>query len=653
MCGIAGLWARDAVPPEAVHAMADRLVHRGPDSGAVWTDAGAGIGLGHRRLAVIDLSQAGAQPMHSACGRFVIVFNGEIYNHAELRARLDAEARTEWRGHSDTETLLELVSRKGLAAALADCVGAFALALWDRRERRLALARDRMGEKPLYYGWHAGRVLFGSELKALRGAPRFDAAPDPRVLSLYLRHNQVPAPWSILQGVYKVPAGSVVTLDAAALAHAPDQPPQPGHASPGMTCTAYWSLAEVVSRPPAAASEEEALARIEAALDEAVRLQMVADVPVGAFLSGGIDSSLITALMCRLSPEKVKTFTIGFEQAGFDEAPYARAVARHLGAEHVELYLSPAAVRTEIPALPDVYDEPFADSSQLPTMLVSRLARQSVTVALSGDAGDELFCGYNRYLVSRRVWDRLAGVPLPLRRAVAAAMAALPPAAWDRLGRLPLLPQVPMLGAKAGKVARMLSGPLDPRAIYRASSEEWYGALPLHGGEVLASPVDLLEPGRGSAEEQMMQWDMAGYLADDILVKVDRASMASSLEVRVPLLDHRVIEAAWSLPLAFRKRAGQGKWPLRRLLSRHVPDALIDRPKAGFAVPVGAWLRTDLRDWAEDLLSTEALGAIPELDAKAIRRRWAQHSAGSHDWTGSMWGVLMLQAWQRRWSGAC
>jgi asparagine synthase (glutamine-hydrolysing) len=657
MCGIAGLWARDAVPPEAASAMADALSHRGPDSSGVWTDPQAGIALAHRRLAIIDLSAAGAQPMHSACGRYVIVFNGEIYNHAVLRARLDSESPRQWDGHSDTETLLELISRKGLEEALAQCVGAFAIALWDRRERKLSLARDRMGEKPLYYGWQGGRVLFGSELKALRAAPGFAASIDPRALSLYLRHNQVPAPWSILKGIFKVPVGSVVTLAADALGAAPDEPPTPHATHRGVMCRPFWSLAEVISRPPegaeGAGDEEAAVDRLGAVLDEAVRLQMVADVPVGAFLSGGIDSSLITALMCRASPMRVKTFTIGFEQAGFDEAPFAAAVARHLGTEHIELYVSAAQVLEQIPSLPDIYDEPFADSSQLPTLLVSRLARQSVTVALSGDAGDELFCGYNRYLVPRAAWDRLGALPAPLRNTMAAAIGLLPPALWDRLGRLPALPQVSMLGAKAGKVAQMLSGRLGVRDIYRASSEEWYGALPLVGSPMPASPVDEIVPARSSAEEQMMQWDMAGYLTDDILVKVDRASMASSLEVRVPLLDHRVIEAAWSMPLAFKKHGRVGKRPLRRLLSRYVPDSLIERPKAGFAVPVGTWLRTELRDWAEDLLSVQSIAASAQLDAVDIRRHWAQHLAGSHDWTGSLWGVLMLQAWHRRWSSPC
>jgi asparagine synthase (glutamine-hydrolysing) len=644
MCGIAGLWVRSADAsardlPAIAEAMASRLHRRGPDGAGCWSDPEAGIALAHRRLAVVDLTAAGAQPMESACGRFVISFNGEIYNHVRLRQELEAEQAMPWRGHSDTETLLELIVRRGLEGALQRCIGAFALALWDRRERRLLLARDRLGEKPLYYGWSEGRLLFASELKAMQAVPGFANPVDPDALALYLRANCIPAPWSILQGIHKVRPGTIVALGAADRAAVDGAP--------------YWSLDEVIARPTGDLAPSEAVDRLEALLLDAVGQQVLADVPVGAFLSGGIDSSLITTLMAHASRERIRTFTIGFAEAGFDEAPHARAVARHLGSEHTELYLDASQIRAEIPQLPDIYDEPFADSSQLPTLLVSRLARQQVTVALSGDAGDELFCGYNRYLVSRRSWQALAAIPPGLRHLLAAAGSVVPPAAWDRLGRLPGLPQVPMLGSKAAKVMTMLRGDLGVRAIYRASSEEWYGALPLLASRQPQSRVDLTEPARSSAEEAMMQWDMAGYLTDDILTKVDRAAMANSLEVRVPLLDHRVVEFAWGLPLSLKKRGRQGKWLLRQVLSRHVPDELIDRPKSGFAVPVGAWLRGELRDWAEDLLSADELARDGLLDPAPIRQRWAQHLAGSHDWTGSLWGILMYRAWARRWSAAC
>lgn len=546
-----------------------------------------------------------------------------------------------WRGHSDTETLLALIAADGLADALGQCVGAFAIALWDRRERRLQLARDRLGEKPLHYGWSgAGNrrcLLFASELKALHAVPGFAARIDPAALSLFLRANAVPAPHAIFRDVWKVRPGHIVTINEDALRAGVGA----GASQP------FWDLSEVIARPLAAMDESEAEAQLEALLLDAVGQQVLADVPVGAFLSGGVDSSLITALMTRVSASRVKTFTIGFDHAGFDEAPHARAVARHLGTDHTELYLGSDAVRAEIPALADIYDEPFADSSQLPTLLVSRMARRDVTVALSGDAGDELFCGYNRYLVPQHGYAAMRAAPAPLRRLAAAGIAAVPPAMWDRIG------PVPMFGVKLAKVARMLRGPLDTRAIYRASSEEWGNGLPLIGIEPALSPVDLTQAIRATPEEAMMQWDMSGYLTDDILVKVDRASMASSLEVRVPLLDHRLVEFAWSLPLECKKRGGRGKWLLRKVLSRHVPDHLIDRPKAGFAVPVGTWLRGELSDWAEDLLSVESLRCAAPFDPAPIRIRWEQHRAGTHDWTGSLWGVLMFQAWARRWGATC
>lgn len=646
MCGVAGLWAGSGRMAHAkldrlAESMAATLVRRGPDGSGCWSDAAAGIALAHRRLAVVDLSEAGAQPMHSACGRYVLSFNGEIYNHRDLRRRLEARGVGGWRGHSDTETLLALIAADGLADALQRCVGAFAIALWDRHKRRLQLARDRLGEKPLHYGWSGAGderyLLFASELKALHAVPGFAARIDPAALSLYLRANAIPAPHAIFCDVWKVRPGHIVTVDEAALRKG----------TGAGDSRAFWDLAEVIARPRAAINEAEAEAQLEQLLLDAVGQQVLADVPVGAFLSGGVDSSLITALMTRVSANRIKTFTIGFDHDGFDEAPHARAVAEHLGTDHTEMYVGPDEVRDEIPALADIYDEPFADSSQLPTLLVSRLARRDVTVALSGDAGDELFCGYNRYLLPQHGYAAMRAAPAPLRRLAAAGIGAVPPLVWDRIG------PVPMFGVKLAKVARMLRGSLDTRAIYRASSEEWGDGVPLAGVGVIASPVDLTPAIRATPEEAMMQWDMTGYLTDDILVKVDRASMASSLEVRVPLLDHRLVEFAWGLPLELKKRGGRGKWLLRKVLSQHVPDRLIDRPKAGFAVPVGAWLRGELRDWAEDLLSPESLRSAAPFDPVPIRARWQQHSVGTHDWTGSLWGVLMFQAWARRWGATC
>ena len=651
MCGIAGLWNAGAREGDAL-AMADALAHRGPDDAGVWADADAGIALSHRRLSIIDLSPAGHQPMASPCGRYVLVYNGEIYNHLDLRRELEASGPIAWRGHSDTETLVHGIARWGLQATLARAVGMFAVALWDRQERSLSLARDRMGEKPLFYGWSRGGLVFGSELKALRAAPGFDNPVDPDTLSLYLRFNYVPAPWSILAGIFKVEPGVIVTLDQAALATPPSAPPMAdGPAYLSIACQRYWSLDAIVAAgSDPSMNEAEALDGLEARLAEAVRLQTVADVPVGAFLSGGVDSSAVVALMRNLTSAEVKTFTIGFAETGFDEAPHARAVAAHLRTDHHELYVDADDVRAVIPDLARIYDEPFADSSQIPTVLLSRMTRRSVTVALSGDGGDELFCGYNRYLVSRRYWDAAARIPAPLRAGVGKALTRISPRRWDRLTTLPLCPKIPMLGDKLHKVGRMLQTPVATADIYRASSEEWSGRLPLTSSHRLSAAIDDAPVLRDTPQEQMMHWDMRAYLPNDILVKVDRAAMSASLETRVPLLDHRVVEQAWATPLAFKMRDGQGKWALRQILYRYVPRELIERPKAGFAIPIGSWLRGPLRDWAEELLSASALAEQPALDAIAIRQRWAEHLAGTHDRTASLWGILMFQAWAREWA---
>jgi asparagine synthase (glutamine-hydrolysing) len=655
MCGIAGLWSRSESAIDA-GAMADALTHRGPDDRGVWTDIDAGIALSHRRLAIIDLSPAGHQPMPSPCGRYIVAYNGEVYNHLDLRRELDAREPLNWRGHSDTETLVHSIARWGLDATLQRAVGMFAIAVWDRQERTLSLARDRIGEKPLFYGWSCGGIVFGSELKALRAAPGFANPIDPHVLSLYLRFNYVPAPWSILRHVFKVEPGVIVTLGRDALGTPPALPPTvadtalSGGTLAGVTCRRYWSLDAVVAAgADPAMTESEALSGLEAKLTEAVKIQTVADVPVGAFLSGGVDSSAIVALMRNVTSADIKTFTIGFAETGFDEAPHARAVAAHLGTDHHEMYVNAEDVRAVIPDLAQIYDEPFADSSQIPTVLLSRLTRKSVTVALSGDGGDELFCGYNRYLVSRRYWDAAARVPAPLRAGIGKALARLSPGTWDALTRLPGAPHISMLGDKVHKVGRMLQTEVGIADIYRASSEEWSGGLPLTSDVRLAASIDTPPALRDKASEQMMHWDMQSYLPNDILTKVDRAAMAASLETRVPLLDHRVVEWAWRTPLAFKVRDGQGKWALRQILYRYVPKALIERPKAGFAIPIGAWLRGPLRDWAESLLSADALAEQPTLDITAIRTRWAEHLAGTHDRTASLWGVLMFQAWALEW----
>ena len=652
MCGLAGYWSTTRGGVDA-GAMADALRHRGPDAGGVWSDPAAGISLSHRRLAIVDLSSAGAQPMMSPSGRFVTVFNGEIYNHADLRRELEAEGAIAWRGHSDTETLVHGIERWGLTATLQRAVGMWAVAVWDRRDRQLELARDRIGEKPLYWGWGAGGIVFGSELKALRAVPGFDNAIDESALALFLRYSYVPTPYSILRDIFKVEPGVVVTLTSAALDARPATPPTVASEdrTPGVRCQRYWSLTEAItSGPDASMSDRDAVDGLETRLDAAVRLQSVADVPLGVFLSGGVDSSLIAATLQKITGN-VRSFTIGFSEAGFDEAPHARAIAQHIGSDHSELYVGAADMMSIIPTLCDVYDEPFADSSQIPTILVSRLARQHVTVALSGDAGDELFGGYNRYLAANRLNDR-GRLSKSVGAAIGGMMTSVPPHYWDRLARLPGLPSVSMAGVKAHKLGRILASGDDARAQYDIATSTWPGALPLSQHRSAQAPVDLIEPIRDNPAERMMQWDTTSYLPDDILCKVDRASMSASLETRVPFLDHRMVEYAWRMPLHHKIRNGQGKWAVRQLLYRHVPRDLIERPKAGFAIPIGNWLRGPLRDWAEALIDEAADSDYPALDNAMVRSRWQQHVSGSHDWSGAIWSVLMVQSWRNRFDKA-
>lgn len=648
MCGIAGMLTTRAVTEPALRAMARAIAHRGPDDEGVWLDASAGIGLAHRRLSIVDLSSAGHQPFHSRCGRYVLAYNGEVYNHAELRRSLEEAGPVAWQGHSDTETLVEAIARWGLTAALQRASGMFALALWDRDTRQLSLARDRMGEKPLFYGWSQGRILFGSSLAALRATPGFAGEMDPDVTALYLRFNYVPAPYSIYRGIYKVLPGTIVTLDARAVPQVPSQAPAVSSQQPGISCTRYWSLAQV-ARDGAADPERDpdrALATLERTLSAAVGQQTMGDVPVGAFLSGGVDSSLIVALMQRAIGERVRTFTLGLEDPTQDEAPHAAAIARHLGTEHHEHYASAAEAVDVIAAMPAIYDEPFADSSQIATHILSRETRRTVTVALSGDGGDELFGGYNRYTMTSRIFDRLALLPASGRRGLGRLLAGISTDMWDRMGALPFMPTVPMLGNKTHKVAQAMRTGGDLEAIYAAFTEEWHTGFPFaHRARLAAPSADRAFQGE-TREDQMMYWDMMSYLPDDILTKVDRASMAVGLEVRAPMLDRDVIASAWATPLALKIRSGQSKWLLRQLLYRHVPAALIERPKSGFGVPLGRWLRGPLREWADALLAPAALASIEGLDAAAVQRRWQQHLRGTHDWTASLWSVLMLIGWR-------
>jgi asparagine synthase (glutamine-hydrolysing) len=644
MCGIAGILSseREALGTN-IAAMTRSLFHRGPDADGIFVDPEAGVALGHRRLAILDLSERGAQPMHSACGRFVIVFNGEIYNHLALRRELEQAEPQNWRGSSDTETLLAGIARWGVAGTLEKSIGMFALALWDRVERRLTLARDRFGEKPLYYGFiGAGArtaLVFGSELKALRAHARFERTIDRGALALFLRYSYVPAPHSIYSNVFKLEPGSIAAFDSAGIAtHRPAK-------------EAYWRYDDVARAGLAdpILDEREGLEALESQLREAIGLQLVADVPVGAFLSGGIDSSTIVALMQAQSSRNVKTFTVGFEETGFDESPYAAAVARHLGTEHTEIRVTPQETRAVVPKLPAIYDEPFGDSSQIPTSIVCALARREVTVALSGDAGDELFGGYNRYVMGPKLWKVLGAPPRPLRHILGGIVDVLPRWGWTSLQFAPELGRrLAPFADKAYKIGPSLGDMLCTDDLYRALVTEWTAnGVPALAAQGLATRLDDVSSysGIGEAEHRMMLLDGVTYLPDDILAKVDRAAMAVSLETRVPLLDHRIAAIAWRLPLGMKIRNGESKWALRQILYRHVPKRLLERPKAGFAIPVGQWLRGPLADWAEGLLDEATLRSEGYLDADHVRRLWTEHRSGTRDWTGRLWNVLMFQAW--------
>jgi asparagine synthase (glutamine-hydrolysing) len=641
MCGIAGFLGGPMDSAEAVGCrMTDAIEHRGPDDAGLWIDRDAGVVLGHRRLSIVDLSPAGHQPMHSRNQRYVIVFNGEIYNHAVMRAELDSAARIEWRGHSDTETLLAGIEHWGIMATLKRCVGMFAFAVWDRAERTLTLARDRAGEKPLYFGWQRGTLLFGSELKALRAHPGFEGRVDRGSIALLMRHNYIPEPRCIYEGIHKVPPGTFIVIR-----------PDGSDVEP----IAYWSAREIAlagQEKPFVGSDKDALGELERVLGDAIADQMVADVPLGAFLSGGVDSSTVVALMQERSNRPVRTFTIGFHEAAYNEAGHARAVARHLGTEHTELLVTPEEARAVIPQLATIYDEPFADSSQIPTFLVSQLARRHVKVSLSGDAGDELFGGYNRYSWATRLWNTVAPYPTFMRRAAAGAMRSFSPTTWQGIFDslrcvLPPRLRVSQAGNKIHRAAELLAIE-SPAEIYMALVSHWMspGTLVRDAIEPRSELAELMVRPLGHGfDADMMFWDFLTYLPGDILTKVDRAAMAVSLETRVPLLDHRVVEFAWSLPLHLRVRQGQGKWLLRELLFRRVPRDLIDRPKMGFGVPIDSWLRGPLREWAESLLDASRLEREGFFMPAPIRQKWLEHLAGTHNWAYHLWDVLMFQAW--------
>ncbi|MEA1618177.1 asparagine synthase (glutamine-hydrolyzing) [Erythrobacter sp. T5W1-R] len=640
MCGLAGFMSRSFPDPERrLIAMTDAIIHRGPDSSGHWVDANAGVALGHRRLSIVDLSSAGHQPMTSASGRYVFVFNGEIYNHLDLRADLEAAGfAPAWRGLSDTETLIAGFDAWGVTTTIGRAIGMFAFAVWDRQNRKLILGRDRIGEKPLYYGWQGegeqATFLFGSELRALRAHPVCGSEIDRGAVAQFMRHGHVGESNAIYKGLHKLPPGCLAELSL--------DKPEPA-------VTQYWSAVEALRPTAADIDPSTAVDELDALLRDAVARQMVADVPLGAFLSGGVDSSLVVGLMQAQSARPVRTFSIGFNEPRYNEAEFAKQVATHLGTQHTELYVGDAELRDVVPILPHIYTEPFADSSQIPTFLVSKLARESVTVALSGDGGDELFGGYDRYRQGASFMQRLRYVPAPLRPAIAAAVKTLPTSMLDTV-------LAPFLAVPAGKEPngqRMhrLADYAASRSVdelHRKMVSRWPRPcdVVIGGAEPQSLLGSLLPPSRSEGDAaRMMLLDVLTYLPDDILAKVDRASMRVSLECRAPFLDHRVVEFAGRLPQDLKLREGKSKWALRQVLYRYVPAALIERPKMGFEVPVGIWLRGPLKDWAQALLDPERLDREGFLNSRLLTEKWAEHLSERFNWGPQLWNALMFLAW--------
>lgn len=652
MCGIAGFWGKqhptDFYTP-ILQNMTSAMDHRGPDSKGVWADPAAGLGFAHARLAILDLSPSGAQPMESSDHRYVITYNGEVYNHLSIRRNLESIGQAPaggWRGHSDTETLLAAISAFGLEKALSKTIGMFAFALWDRTKRTLSLVRDRLGIKPLYYGFSGKTLLFASHPAPLKSHPNWTGQINRGALALYFRHLYVPEPYCIYEGLGKMPPGTFIRFTQDDLtAHTLPEP------------QAYWSLQDVAERglsKPFTGTLAEATAALEKLLIDAVSVRMLADVPLGAFLSGGIDSTAVAAAMQFSSPLPTRTFSIGFNEQGYDEAAHARQVAKHLGTEHTELYISSSETQKVIPLLPTIYDEPFADVSQIPTHLVSKLARESVTVALSGDGGDEMFGGYSRHFIAPRLWDSVKNIPAPIRRAAGYFLTGASGRAISSFyehfhPKLPTSKQQTIFRDKLLKLAHALPA-RSAAEFHRALVSYWNGSSPVN----LAGPPlpTLFDSGlRANAEDDFTRWmilaDTLSYLPGDILTKVDRASMAVSLEVRVPMLDHRICEFAHTLPTALKVNGGRGKLPLRLLLSKILPKDLLERPKQGFSVPIDVWLKGPLREWAEELLSENSLEAGGLLHARPIRQKWQEHLAGKNNWQYHLWAVLMFRSWHQ------
>jgi asparagine synthase (glutamine-hydrolysing) len=656
MCGLVGVLQGSALSEMALNksltAMSDAIQHRGPDGSGVWTDSQQGVGLGHRRLSIVDLSPHGSQPMISHTGRFVLAFNGEIYNHAAIRKEInelnlvrlasDKELAFTWRGHSDTEVMLAAFECWGIEDSIKKFNGMFGFAVWDNSEKILSLARDRFGEKPLYYGLMNGTVLFGSELKALKCHPSWHGKIDRNSLALYMRHAYVPTPYSIFEGVSKLPAGSLLQIPMLDSYESLPLPVQ------------YWSaktLAEKGEREGFEGDDVAVVDTLESLLTDAVGIRMAADVPLGAFLSGGIDSSLIVALMQSQSATPVKTFSIGFQEKDYNEAHYAKSVAGHLGTQHTELYVSAEEAMKVIPDLPEIYDEPFADSSQIPTFLVSKMTRDHVTVALTGDGGDELFGGYNRYTFGKKIWARVGWMPAGMRRKLSHILRSSSPAKLDFLFSTleSITPKKLRVNAPGNKIHK-LSNVLDcssPDEMYRGLVSFWDPASVVLNA--IEQPTALTDSKLGAElsdfRSRMMFLDAVSYMSDDILAKVDRASMAVSLESRVPFLDHRVAEFAWKLPIDTKIKGNDGKWPLKKILDRYIPRELMERPKMGFGVPIDSWLRGPLREWAESALNPARLKKEGYLNADIVQEKWVEHLSGKRNWSTQLWCILMFQAW--------
>ena len=653
MCGFAGyINFQTSVEnhTEVISKMTNKIVHRGPDDSGIWIDPGSRVVLGHRRLSILDLSSSGHQPMISPDQESVIIFNGEIYNHLEIRKRLEEQGcLVKWVGHSDTETLLTAINFWGIENALKELIGMFSFVFYEIKKNKIILARDRFGEKPLYYGWIGGVFVFSSELKAIQEHPEFDNTISKTALAQYLRFSYVPAPQSIFNDIYKLEPGKFIDTQINNLE------------AKNFDLKEYWSLSKVIEQGSLnlISDEDEAITTMETTLSNAVKSQMLSDVPLGAFLSGGVDSSTIVAIMQKESISPVQTFTIGFDESDYDESVYAKDVANHLGTDHNEFFVTSKEALEVIPSLPTIYDEPFADPSQIPTFLVSKIAKQKVTVALSGDGGDEIFGGYNRYFWGPNIWSKVNWLPFRLRKIFAELILQIPIGGWSMIGKAnnffrPGVAGISSLGDKAYKLSDRLKRVHNIDELYLSLVSEWQDPSDLIQNYTEDDAQKTIHkffedsPKSISSKDsssRMMYWDSVSYLPDDILCKVDRAAMATSLETRVPFLDHRVAELAWRLPLNMKIKKNQTKWILRSILYKYVPENLIERPKAGFGVPVGDWLRGPLREWAEDLLSKDRLVEEGNLKPDLIRRIWEEHLSGNYDWTPRLWSILMFQSW--------